>query len=92
MNITFSRFLTPSHFSDFCCGPEKDRFCIFEVLQFIRSWGFITYIHMYIYIPGSGARFARALGPGPWWALPWSLVGPPLALEGVPLGPGGALD
>ena len=49
------------------------------------------YIYIYIYILESSARFARASGPGPWWALPWALpwaLGPPL---GSPLGPGGAL-
>ena len=35
----------------------------------------------------SSARFARASGPGLWWALPWAL---PWAL-GLPLGSGGAL-
>ena len=43
------------------------------------------------YILESSARFARASGPGPWWAVPWALPWAfPWAL-GPPLGPGGAL-
>ena len=46
------------------------------------------YIYIYIYILQSSARFARASGPGPWWApswaLPWALMG--LAETLAPLG------
>ena len=45
-----------------------------------------------MYILDSSARFARALGLEPWWALPWA-VGPPLGPGGAlwGSGPGGAL-